>query len=68
MVQLFRGRSRQKSQPSAEKSTTRLLPETTWASEPMPSGIPPAGKVVVTISRKFGSGGAEIGHILSGWY
>ena len=65
MVQLFRGRSRQKSQPNAEKSTTRLLPETTWTSEPMPSGIPPAGKVVVTISRKFGSGGSEIGHILS---
>ena len=65
MVQLFRWRSRQKSQPNVEKSTTRLLPETTWASEPMPSGIPPAGKVVVTISRQFGSGGAEIGRILS---
>lgn len=65
MVQLFRWRSRQKSQPNVEKSTTRLLPETSWASEPMPSGIPPVGKVVVTISRQFGSGGAEIGRILS---
>jgi len=32
---------------------------------PLPSGIPPEGKVVVTISRQFGSGGAEIGHIVA---
>jgi CMP/dCMP kinase len=65
MVQLFRGRGQQKPQPGTDKSATRLLPETTWASEPMPSGIPPAGRAVVTISRQFGSGGAEVGRILS---
>jgi CMP/dCMP kinase len=65
MVQLFRGRGQQKPQSDAEKSTTRLLPETTWASGPMPSGIPPEGRSVVTISRQFGSGGDEVGRILS---
>jgi cytidylate kinase len=31
----------------------------------MPSGIPPANTVVVTISRQFGSGGSEIGQMLA---
>lgn len=46
-------------------SATQLLPETMWAGEPMPSGVPPEGSVVVTISRQFGSGGAEIGRIVA---
>src|SRR5437764_14962910 len=31
----------------------------------MPSGIPPQESVVVTISRQFGSGSAEIGRIVA---
>ena len=42
--------------------TTQILPETAWNNEPLPSGTPPEGRVVVTIARQFGSGGAEIGH------
>ncbi len=64
-MQLFRGRGQQKPQSTAVQSVTRLLPETSWANEPLPSGIPPEGKVVVTISRQFGSGGAEVGRILA---
>ena len=47
------------------KHATRLLPETAWAEEPLPSGEPPEGKVVVTISRQFGSGGSEIGQLVA---
>ncbi len=47
---------------TTQPHTTQVLPETAWNSEPLPSGIPPEGKVVVTIARQFGSGGAEIGH------
>jgi CMP/dCMP kinase len=64
-VHLFRGRDRQKSTPKDQPSATRVLPETSQASETLPSGIPPEGCVVVTISRQFGSGGAEVGHILA---
>ena len=46
-------------------NSTQLLPETTWNNETLPSGIPAEGKVVVTITRQFGSGGAEIGHLVS---
>ena len=44
---------------------TQVLPETAWNNETLPSGIPPEDKVVVTITRQFGSGGAEIGHLVS---
>ncbi|GCE27390.1 hypothetical protein KDA_28740 [Dictyobacter alpinus] len=44
---------------------TRVLPETALAVEPMPTGIPPAGSVVVTISRQFGSGGSDIARMVS---
>src|ERR1043166_2646806 len=57
MASRFRGRERQ---------ATRLLPETQWTKEePMASGIPPADTVVVTISRQFGSGGAEVGQLVA---
>ena len=61
MVPLFRGRDQQKSRGPS----TQVLPETTWANEPMPTGIPPKDKVVITIARQFGSGGTEIGRILA---
>lgn len=48
-----------------KKHVTTLLPETIWATEPMPSGIPPEETVVVTISRQFGSGGSEIGQLVA---
>lgn len=65
MVYLFRGRNQEKPQSRKERSATQLLPETAWAVEPMPSGIPPEDGVVVTISRQFGSGGAEIGRLVA---
>jgi cytidylate kinase len=65
VVQLFRGRDQQKSIPKDQPSTTRVLPETNWVDEPMYSGIPPEDSVVVTISRQFGSGGAEVGRIVA---
>lgn len=65
MVYLFRGRNQQKLQDSRERSATQVLPETVWAGEPMPSGVPPEDGLVVTISRQFGSGGAEIGRMVA---
>jgi len=65
MSYLFRGRSQQTPQASKERVTTQLLPESTWNADPLFSGTPPEGKAVVTISRQFGSGGAEIGHIVA---
>jgi cytidylate kinase len=65
MVHLFRGRGQPKSQPNPQSSRTQVLPETTWANEVMPTGIPPTDKVVITIARQFGSGGTEIGRILA---
>ena len=52
-------------QSMMEPHTTHVLPETAWNNEPLPSGTPPEGKVVVTIARQFGSGGAEIGHLVA---
>lgn len=67
MVQRFR--NQEDVQPSIQmpetKGETILLPETTWADEELPSGIPPEDKVVVTISREFGSGGGEIGRLVA---
>jgi len=61
MVHLFQTVEQGKTQAN----TTQVLPETVWDNEPLPSGIPPEGRVVVTIARQFGSGGAEIGHMVA---
>jgi len=68
MVSLFRSKGPAKEQQSPRKQSnkeTRHLPETTWNQEPMPSGIPPANMVVVTISRQFGSGGSDIARLIA---
>ena len=65
MVHLFRGRVQQNPQQNKKTSETQVLPETTWADEEMPSGIPPEGSVVITISRQFGSGGTHIGRLVA---
>src|SRR5437588_3958005 len=61
MAQLFSRRGQQKE----KRGETQVLPETTWTDATMPSGIPVEGSIVITISRQFGSGGAEIGRIVS---
>ena len=69
MSYLFHGRGQGKDkrihQEKKDTSSTQLLPETTWTDESLPTGIPVEGRVVVTISRQFGSGGAEIGRIVA---
>ena len=65
MSYLFRGRGRNPQQAKKQRAVTNLLPETTWNNGPLPLGVPPKNKVVVTISRQFGSGGAEVGHIVA---
>ncbi|HTK11307.1 MAG TPA: cytidylate kinase-like family protein [Ktedonobacteraceae bacterium] len=64
MGHLFRGRARAKPGTPAQKAT-KVLPETLWSVDPLPTGNPPEGSVVVTISRQFGSGGAEIGRLVA---
>ncbi|HET8845353.1 MAG TPA: cytidylate kinase-like family protein [Ktedonobacteraceae bacterium] len=46
-------------------SVTRVLAETTEEQITMPAGVPEGDKIVVTIARQCGSGGAEIGRFLS---
>jgi len=65
MSYLFRGRGQHPPQASKERVVTNLLPETSWNSDPLPPGVPPKDKVVVTISRQFGSGGSEVGRIVA---
>jgi cytidylate kinase len=65
MSYLFRGRGKHPPQARKERAVTNLLPETSWNIDPLPPGVPPAEKVVVTISRQFGSGGAEVGRIVA---
>jgi CMP/dCMP kinase len=65
MSYVFRGRAKHTRQKKEQRAVTNMLPETTWNTEPLPHGIPPENKVVVTISRQFGSGGAEVGHIVA---
>lgn len=67
MLNLFRGRGQQEPQTVAKDSqqATRVLPETALIDEGLPSGVPPEGKVTVTISSQFGSGGSEIGRIVA---
>jgi cytidylate kinase len=63
MAKFFRGRGPAKA--TRTEGATQLLPETAWASEALPSGTPPEGGVVVTISRQYGSGGGDIGRLVS---
>jgi len=65
MSYLFRGRGQHPQQDKKQRVVTNVLPETAWHDDPLPIGIPPEDKVVVTISRQFGSGGAEVGRILA---
>jgi CMP/dCMP kinase len=62
---LFRGRGKHPQQDKEQRTVTKLLPETTLNDVALPIGIPPENKVVVTISRQFGSGGAEVGRIVA---
>jgi cytidylate kinase len=62
---LFRRRGQNPQQDKEQRAVTNILPETSWNNDPLPPGIPPKDKVVVTISRQFGSGGAEIGRIVA---
>ena len=54
-----------KLQGKTKAAETRVLPETAIAVDPMPTGIPPEGSVVVTISRQFGSGGSDIARMVA---
>lgn len=65
MAHLFRGRNQQKAPTQSERGATQVLPETTLAQQPLPSGIPPPDSAVVTIARQLGTGGAEIGRIVA---
>jgi cytidylate kinase len=67
MANLFGGRGLFPSQPRKDKdrAKTQLLPETSLDIDSLPPGTPPENKVVVTISRQFGSGGGEIGRIVA---
>ncbi len=62
---LFHGREPQKQSAEKQLSVTRLLPETGDESGTLPAGVPQAQSIVVTIARQCGSGGSEIGRILS---
>jgi cytidylate kinase len=64
-VSIFRGRTQPKTPPTPRHATTEDLPESAWVDDALSSGIPPEESVVVTISREFGSGGAEIGRIIA---
>ena len=65
MSYFFRRRDQNSQQDQEQGAVTKLLPETTPDIVALPIGVPPEGKVNITISRQFGSGGAEIGHILA---
>lgn len=65
MAYFFRGRNQQRTQQPQQQGLTQVLPETLWANDSLPSGVPPQESVVVTISHQFGSGGAEIGRIVA---
>ncbi len=67
-MHLFRGRDRTKAPREKDQAATQVLPETTWTNEgnaPMPTGIPPEDRIVVTIARHLGTGGAEIGRMVA---
>ncbi len=44
---------------------TSVLPETLLVTDPLSSGVPPEGKIVVTISRQFASNGDEVGRLVA---
>ncbi|HEX7733446.1 MAG TPA: cytidylate kinase-like family protein [Ktedonobacteraceae bacterium] len=62
---LFRSRGQQERPANHRLSATRRLPETGEESSTLPSGVPEGERIVVTIARQCGSGGAEIGRILA---
>ncbi|MGH2509369.1 MAG: AAA family ATPase [Ktedonobacteraceae bacterium] len=67
----FRKRERHEQSPNKDTAKkpraakTKLLPETVPQEKPMLSGVPEGNKLVVTITRQCGSGGAEVGRILA---
>lgn len=62
---LFDGRKPGPQTTSKDTLKTRLLPETGLQENPMPAGVPEGEKIVVTIARQCGSGGAEVGRLLA---
>jgi len=62
---LFRSRNTQTGSQNISKNTTQRLPETSDEGGLLPAGVPEGQRVVVTISRQCGSGGAEIGRLLA---
>lgn len=64
-MSIFHGRTQPKTPNTPRHATTEDLPESAWVDDALSSGIPPEESVVVTISREFGSGGAEIGRIIA---
>jgi CMP/dCMP kinase len=63
---ISRRRGRNQPQEHKEQVATQLLPETMWVGNAkIPSGTPPENSVVVTISRQFGSGGADVARLLA---
>lgn len=65
MLNFFRGRSQQQTRAQSDQQNTKLLPETVLEDAALPEGIPVEGKIVVTISSQFGSGGSEVGRIVA---
>jgi CMP/dCMP kinase len=63
MVHLFRSKEQRKN--GRPINQTQVLPETMLANEPLPSGIPPEDAAVVTISRRLGNHGAEVGRLVA---
>ena len=49
----------------SQQQTTHILPETVLEDAALPDGIPAEGKITVTISSQFGSGGSEVGRIVA---
>jgi cytidylate kinase len=62
---IFRGRGQQETSKEQHPSVTKALSEATEEQEVMPDGTPEGDKIVVTIARQCGSGGAEIGRLLA---
>ncbi|HEY0756614.1 MAG TPA: cytidylate kinase-like family protein [Ktedonobacteraceae bacterium] len=61
---LFRNRGQHERPASTKHKSTRHLPET-GEQNSSPAGVPEGEKIVVTIARQCGSGGAEIGRLLA---
>lgn len=65
MADLFRKQELLQTSQQQRQGKTRLLPETVWATDPLPTGAPPDDAIVVTVSRQFGSGGSEIARLVA---